>query len=35
MASIRASRAGHLEVSTDRDWLLDIVKFVVAKRRRR
>jgi uncharacterized protein (DUF58 family) len=35
MASVRASRAAHLDVGTDRDWLLDIVRFVVAKRRRR
>jgi uncharacterized protein (DUF58 family) len=35
MANVRASRAGHLQVSTDRDWLLDVVRFVVAKRRRR
>src|SRR3954451_7368419 len=32
-ASVRASRAAHLQVSTDRDWVLDVVRFVVAKRR--
>ena len=35
VAAVRSSRAGHLDIATDRDWLLDIVRFVVAKRRRR
>ena len=34
-AAVRASGAAYLEVSTDRDWMVDVVKFVVAKRRRR
>ena len=33
--AVRTARAGHLHVSTDRDWMLDLVRFVVAKRRRR
>ena len=33
--AVRAAGAGHLEVSTDRDWMVDVVRFVVAKRRRR
>ncbi|MGH9165428.1 MAG: DUF58 domain-containing protein [Acidimicrobiales bacterium] len=33
--SVRAAGAGHLVLSTDRDWLLDIVRYVVARRRRR
>lgn len=33
--AVRGARADLLDVATDRDWLLDIVKFVVAKRRRR
>jgi hypothetical protein len=32
---VRAAGAAHLELSTDRDWLLDVVRFVVARRRRR
>jgi uncharacterized protein (DUF58 family) len=35
IAAVRAARASLLEVATDRDWLLDVVKFVVARRRRR
>ena len=31
----RAASAAHLVLSTDRDWLRDIVSFVVARRRRR
>jgi uncharacterized protein (DUF58 family) len=33
--SVRATGAAHLVLSTDRDWLFDIVRFVVARRRRR
>lgn len=32
---LRSSRASHFEVSTDRDWLHDVVRFVTARRRRR
>jgi uncharacterized protein (DUF58 family) len=32
---VRAAGASHLVLSTDRDWLMDIVRFVVARRRRR
>jgi uncharacterized protein (DUF58 family) len=32
-AGIRRAGAGHLQLRTDRDWLLDIVRFVVARRR--
>ena len=32
---IRAAGAGHLVLSTDRDWLRDIVRFVELSRRRR
>ncbi|MCU1369286.1 MAG: hypothetical protein JWO77_480 [Ilumatobacteraceae bacterium] len=32
---IRGSRAQHLQVSTDRDWLRDVVHHIVARRRRR
>jgi uncharacterized protein (DUF58 family) len=35
MAAVRASRAGHLQITTDHDWMLDVVRFVVAKKRRR
>jgi len=31
-AKIRAARSDHLVLSTDRDWLLDIVRFVVGSR---
>ncbi|MBI2709607.1 MAG: DUF58 domain-containing protein [Actinobacteria bacterium] len=34
-AALRSSRAAHLEVGTDRDWLADVVRFVIARRRRR
>jgi uncharacterized protein (DUF58 family) len=34
-AAIRASGAAHLRLSTDSDWLLDIVKFVAAARHAR
>lgn len=34
-ASIRRAGVGHLQLRTDRDWLRDIVRFVVARRRRR
>jgi uncharacterized protein (DUF58 family) len=33
--ALRRSRAGHLLLRTDRDWLLDIVRYVVTSRRRR
>lgn len=32
---VRATGAAHLVLSTDRDWLFDIVRFVAARRRRR
>jgi uncharacterized protein (DUF58 family) len=32
---VRATGAAHLILSTDRDWLFDLVRFVVARRRRR
>jgi uncharacterized protein (DUF58 family) len=32
-AAIRRAGASHLQLRTDRDWLLDIVRFVVACRR--
>jgi uncharacterized protein (DUF58 family) len=32
--SIRSAGAAHLVLSTDRDWLRDVVRFVVARRRR-
>ena len=32
---VRGTGAAHLVLSTDRDWLSDIVRFVVARRRRR
>jgi uncharacterized protein (DUF58 family) len=34
-ACLRRARAGHLTLRTDRDWLLDIVRYVAAARRRR
>jgi uncharacterized protein (DUF58 family) len=34
-ASIRRAGVGHLQLRTDRDWLRDIVRFVMARRRRR
>lgn len=33
--AVRSAGAAHLVLSTDRDWLLDIARFVVARRRRR
>jgi uncharacterized protein (DUF58 family) len=33
--AVRGAGAGHLVLSTDRDWLLDVVRYVGAKRRRR
>jgi uncharacterized protein (DUF58 family) len=33
--AVRAAGAAHLDLSTDRAWLLDVVRFVVARRRRR
>ncbi len=32
-AALRRAGAGHLTLSTDRDWLVDIVRFVGARRR--
>ncbi|HWJ98904.1 MAG TPA: DUF58 domain-containing protein [Acidimicrobiales bacterium] len=32
---LRRSRAQHLRVSTDRDWLRDVVRHIAARRRRR
>ena len=32
---VRTAGASHLALSTDRDWLLDVVRFVAAARRRR
>ncbi|HMC80144.1 MAG TPA: DUF58 domain-containing protein, partial [Acidimicrobiia bacterium] len=32
---VRATGSAHLVLSTDRDWLFDIVRFVVARRKRR
>jgi uncharacterized protein (DUF58 family) len=32
---VRSTGAAHLVLSTDRDWLHDVVRFVVARRRRR
>lgn len=33
--AVKASGAGHLILSTDRDWLLDVVRFVAGRRCRR
>jgi len=33
--AVRGAGAAHLVLSTDRDWLMDIVRFVVGRRRRR
>jgi uncharacterized protein (DUF58 family) len=33
--AVRAAGAGHLILSTDRDWLLDVARFTLARRRRR
>jgi uncharacterized protein (DUF58 family) len=32
---VRAAGAAHLDLSTDRAWLLDVVRFTLARRRRR
>ncbi|GIJ27183.1 hypothetical protein Vqi01_23450 [Micromonospora qiuiae] len=34
-AALRAAGAGHLRLRTDRDWLLDMVRFVAAQRHAR
>lgn len=33
--AVLCAGAAHLELSTDRDWLLDVVRFVAGRRRRR
>ena len=33
--AVRGTGSAHLVLSTDRDWLFDVVRFVVARRRRR
>jgi len=33
--AVRSAGAGHLVLSTDRDWLLDVARFTLARRRRR
>jgi uncharacterized protein (DUF58 family) len=33
--AVRGAGAGHLVLRTDRDWLLDVVRFTVSRRRRR
>lgn len=33
--AVRSAGAAHLVLSTDRDWLLDVVRFVAASRKRR
>jgi uncharacterized protein (DUF58 family) len=33
--AVRAAGASHLELATDRDWLLDVVRFVAQRRKRR
>jgi len=33
--AVKSAGAGHLVLSTDRDWVLDVVRFVAARRRRR
>ena len=33
--AVRAAGASHLVLSTDRDWMLDVVRFVASRRRRR
>jgi hypothetical protein len=33
--AVRSSGAGHLILSTDRDWLVDVARFTHARRRRR
>jgi uncharacterized protein (DUF58 family) len=32
-AALRRAGAAHLQLRTDRDWLIDIVRFVAARRR--
>jgi len=32
---VKATGASHLVLSTDRDWLFDVVRFVAARRHRR
>jgi uncharacterized protein (DUF58 family) len=32
-AALRRAGAGHLQLRTDRDWLIDMVRFVAARRR--
>jgi hypothetical protein len=32
-AALRRAAAAHLQLRTDRDWMLDIVRFVAARRR--
>jgi uncharacterized protein (DUF58 family) len=32
-AALRHAGAAHLQLRTDRDWLTDVVKFVIARRR--
>jgi hypothetical protein len=33
--AVRSAGAAHLELSTDRDWLLDIVRFAALRRKHR
>ena len=33
--AVKAAGAGHLVLSTDRDWMLDVVRFAARRRRRR
>lgn len=33
--AVKAAGAGHLVLSTDRDWMIDVVRFVARRRRRR
>ncbi|HET7489256.1 MAG TPA: DUF58 domain-containing protein [Acidimicrobiales bacterium] len=33
--AVKTAGAGHLVLSTDRDWMLDVVRFVARRRRRR
>lgn len=32
-AALRHAGAGHLQLRTDRDWVSDVVRFVIARRR--
>ena len=34
-AAVRSARAAYLELSTDRDWMLDVIRFVSLRRRMR